>query len=229
LRFYHEVVEPLAKEKSTFTVKDLTDAWNAKFPDRKSSDTIRNYIDFLCVIEYMSKVPDPADKRQNLLEVIEQKSGNYTQNELSVFFTLESFKAWLNEARTITEETQILLRENLLADHEATPEAMFSMYYSDKNQNSSVNDLSLSEGAAAESSQKKSDSEKTVQYLNLSVGEMLEALRNQLPPGKEFLEEQFVDAAMKLSWTQERARSLFESLKGNAVFGLPDGSGWMWA
>ena len=90
LRFFHEVVEPTAKQKPTFTVKDLTDAWNAKFSDRKSSDTIRNYVDFLCLICYMSKIPDPEDKRQKLLEVIQEQSGIYTVSGLSVFFTLES-------------------------------------------------------------------------------------------------------------------------------------------
>ncbi|MGB8781037.1 MAG: hypothetical protein WCD81_10370 [Candidatus Bathyarchaeia archaeon] len=168
LRFFHEVVEPMAKEKvdSLLTVKDLTDSWNAKFPDRKSSDTIRNWVDFLCLIGYMSKIPNPADKRENLLEVIQEKNGECTQNDLSVFFSLESFKAWLNEAQSIIEENKILLRENLVDDAETTPEAIYTRHFSDENQDSSVNVLSPNEGPSAESVQEKTDNQKSVQNLH---------------------------------------------------------------
>jgi len=164
LKFFHEVVEPMAKQSSMFTIKDLTDAWNAKFADRKSSDTIRNYTDFLCLIGYISKEPDPSDKRQNLLKVIQEQNGKYTENELSVFFTLDSFKAWLNEAQTITEENHILLRENLLTDPETTPEAIYDKYFLDENQDSSVNVLSPNESPAVESAQEKTDNQKIVQF-----------------------------------------------------------------
>jgi hypothetical protein len=164
LKFFHEVVEPTAKQKPTFTVKDLTDAWNAKFSDRKSSDTIRNYVDFLCLIGYMSKIPDPQDKRQYLLEVIQEKSGKYTETELSVFFTLESFKQWLDEAETITEENQILLRESPIVDDETTPEAVYTKYFLSKNVDSSVNVLSSSESPSVESTEKKTDNQKIGQF-----------------------------------------------------------------
>jgi hypothetical protein len=177
LRFFHEVVEPVAHELHTFTVKDLTDAWNAKFPDRKSSDTIRNWVDFLCLIGYMSKIPNPADKRENLLEVIQEKNGNYTQNDLSVFFTLESFKAWLNEAQSITEENHILLRENLLTDVDATPEALYDKYFLDENRNSSVNVLSPSEGTTVESTTKKTEFDKSVQFPHFNVNDVLKVER----------------------------------------------------
>ena len=164
LKFFHEVVEPMAKQRSMFTIKDLTDAWNAKFADRKSSDTIRNYTDFLCLIGYISKEPDPSDKRQNLLKVIQEQNGKYTENELSVFFTLDSFKAWLDEAKTITEENHILLRENLVTDAETTPETIYRKHFLSENQNSSVNVLSPNESPTVESAQEKTDNQEIVQF-----------------------------------------------------------------
>lgn len=184
LKFFHEVVEPVAKQKSLFTIKDLTDAWNAKFIERKSSDTIRNYVDFLCLIGYMSKEPDPSDKRQNLLKVIQEQNGKYTENELSVFFTLESFKAWINEVQTITEENQISLRENLLTDTETTPEAIYNKYFPcedqsfvnenkhpslDETQDSSINVLSLNQSPTVESAQEETDKQKIVQSPNINA------------------------------------------------------------
>ena len=168
LTFFHQIVEPMSKKNSTFTVADLTDAWNEKFPDRKSSDAIRNWVVFLCDIGYMTKEPDPNDKRQNLLKVIQEKiNRNYTQNDLSVFFTLDSLKAWLNEARSITAENHISLRENLIIDAETTPEAIFTKYFYSKNRDSAIIVSSPNESPTVKSEQKKTDNQKIVQLLNL--------------------------------------------------------------
>jgi hypothetical protein len=169
LTFFHKVVEPMATLKPMFTIKDLTDTWNSLFADRKSSDTIRNYVDFLCLIGYMSKEPDPSDKRQNLLTIIQEESGKYTENELSAFFTLETFNEWLKEAQTITEENHILLRENLLADAETTPEAIYNKNFLYENRNSSVNVPSPNETPTDESAQKKAENKKNVQYPQINL------------------------------------------------------------
>jgi hypothetical protein len=223
LKFFHEVVEPEAKSHldNMFTVKDLTDAWNAKFSDRKSSDIIRNYVDFLCLIGYMSKEPDPSDKRQNLLKVIQEKTGKYTENELSVFFTLDSFKAWLNEARTITEENQILIRENLLVDAEATPEAIYNRYFLVSNQNSSVIDSSPNESSTVESAQKKTDNQKIVQYPK--VISAYQTLRESFP--KPFPQQEALDLISKVCVAdQTEAEQIFEALvKEGKVAMTPEG------
>jgi hypothetical protein len=234
LRFFHEVVEPVASELHTFTVKDLTDAWNAKFPDRKSSDTIRGWVDFLCEVGYMSKIPDPADKRQNLLEVIQEKSGEYTQSRLSVFFSLESFKAWLNEVQSITEENRILIRENLMDEREASAEGTYEKCFLDENQNSPDIVLSPSEGANAESSPKKTEFEKTVQSLDSTQGliglaEMLEVLQAELPRGKPFLEDQVLSFVVEHGWTRAEHDALFAKLTDEgAILRTPEGA-WMWS
>jgi hypothetical protein len=235
LRFFHEVVEPLAQDLQRFTVKDLTDAWNAKFQDRKGSDTIRKWVDFLCEIDYMSKTPNPADKRENLLEMVQEKSGNYGLLSESVFFKLESFKAWLNETESILEENRILLRENLFDDAETTAETIYERYFSDENQNSSNNVLSLSEGALAESEQEKTESDKSPQYLDfpkpsstgpLSTGELLELLRSELPT--PFLAADWVDYSARHGWARKEAEDLLESLKGKDILMTPEGA-WSWA
>jgi hypothetical protein len=187
LTFFHKIVEPRSKKTpSTFTVADLTDAWNAKFADRKSSDTIRKWVDFLCEIGYMTKEPNAADKRQNLLKVILEKiNGNYTQNDLSVFFTLDSLKAWLNEARQITAENHISLRENLVTDAEIAPEAIYGKYFYSEKQDSATIVPSPNESPAAESEREKTDNEKSLQYLHLQPPSVVDA---PAPAGPSLLE-----------------------------------------
>jgi hypothetical protein len=177
ITFFHEVVEKLAEDKAgknrdglfdvVFTVKELTDFWNTKFPSKKSSDTIRKWIDFLCEINFMTKEPNIADKRENLLRVIKNKSGNYTQNDFSVIFTLESFKAWLNEARPITASNRILLRKDILTDQDATPEEVYSQYYLSNLSKNAVICSSDSEASISESVKEKAESKEIVQFLNL--------------------------------------------------------------
>ena len=165
LKFFHDVVETLAKTNRTFTVKDLTDAWNANFPtEPKSSDTIRKYVDFLCDIGYMTKERDDTDRRQNLLYVIKQESGEYTQNELSVFFKPEMFKEWLNAAKTITASNHVSLREKFFTDAEATPDVVYDQYFSDKNPTDAVNGLRPTETPKTESTEKKTDNQESVQF-----------------------------------------------------------------
>ncbi|PIU60147.1 hypothetical protein COS86_00525, partial [Candidatus Bathyarchaeota archaeon CG07_land_8_20_14_0_80_47_9] len=168
LTFFHQIVEPMSKKNPRFTVADLTDAWNEKFADRKSSDTIRRWVDFLCDVGYMTKEPDPNDKRHNLLKVIQEKeSRNYTQNDLPDIFTLDSLKAWLNEARSITAENYISLRENLIIDAETTPEAIFTKYFYSENQNSAVIVSSPNESPTAESDHIRTGNEKSLYYRDL--------------------------------------------------------------
>jgi hypothetical protein len=177
ITFFKDIVQKAVKGKldQTVTIQDLTDRWNDDKPDRKSSDTIRNWVDFLCEIGYMTKEPNPKDKRENFLKVIkneEKENGNYTQNDLSAFFTLENFKAWLNTARQITEESQVILRKNILSNTEVTSEELFS-----KNTLSDVLDSSVIyqgnlRDAFPETSHEKADNEKTVQYPNLQKAEL---------------------------------------------------------
>jgi len=165
IKFYYEVVKEVANEKSEFLIEDLVEKWNSKFEDKRSSDIIRKWVDFLCKIGYMNKKPDPNDKRRNVLTVIKanEKNGNYTQIKFSEFFTLEAFKEWLNEAKKISEENQVLLKKNLLSDEEASPEDIWQIYYC---KNGDFSDILLGEkqGVMAQSIPENSEFQKSVQF-----------------------------------------------------------------
>jgi hypothetical protein len=182
---FHQIIEPLAKTKPRFTVNDLTDSWNQKFEDHKSSDTIRNWVDFLCDVGWIDKEPSEKDKRQNLLKVIQEKmNGNCTENDLSAFFRLEMFKEWLGNAKRITEKNQILLKESLIAEVETTPEAIYQKYFIDKNAENSNIVLGLITTALAETPIEKADKKESVQFPNLNVDKVLKL---------EHLKEDFQD------------------------------------
>jgi hypothetical protein len=236
LVLFHQIIEPLAAEQSRFTVNELTDAWNRKFEDHKSSDTVRNWVDFLCEVGWLDKEQNPADKRSNLLKVIEEKiNREHTQNDLSVFFTLQSFKDWLNEARTITEENQVLIRESLVSDGEVSAEEVYRKYFVDKTGENANIVLGLSEGAVAESGEKNTENGKSVQSLNstesklLSSKEMLEFLYSELPRGTVFLEQQFLDCVARHGWGRSGHDVLFRQLRTEgSIMSTPEGA-WTWA
>ena len=177
IRFFHEVVEDEALRKAqankdklfdyTLTIKELTDSWNKKFPDKKSSDTIRKWVEFLCQVGFMTKEPNIGDKRENLLRVIKNKNGNYTQNDFATIFTFESFKAWLNEARQITASNQIFIRKDILSSQEATPEEVYSRYYLSVFSNDAVICPDDCKASIAKRVKEKAESDESVQYLNL--------------------------------------------------------------
>jgi len=202
LTFFHQIVEPMAKKNPTFTIGDLTDAWNVKFSDRKSSDAIRRWVDFLCEINYMTKEPSAVDKRQNLLKVIQEKiNSEYTKNELSDTFGLDSLKAWLNEARTITAENHISLIENLVSGVETTPEAIYLRYYEktdslaiSNNQDSAIIVSSPTLGATVERNLKVYDNEKIVYLRDYKPSSVIDV---PVPSGPSLLESKSEDAGYK--------------------------------
>jgi hypothetical protein len=178
IKFFHEVVEDVAREANTFLVEDLTEKWNSKFLDKRSSDSIRKWVDFLCEIGWMTKQPDPNDKRRNMLQIIRsEKNGNYTKINFSEIFKLETFKEWLNKANQISEKNRILLRENFFAEGEATPENIFEKFFLYKNENFSDIHLSDSETPSAERAIEKTENLKIVQFPNFNVNDVLKLER----------------------------------------------------
>lgn len=178
IRFFHAVVEEIAQVTPEFSIGDLTDKWNEKFTDHKSSDSIRKWIDFLCEIGYVTKEPDPTDKRQNRIKIIEEnKNGKYTQNSLSEIFGLDSLKAWLNEAKGISEENSFSLRIDFVSEAEATPEEIFSRYYADslRHENGNSSDIALpdSKPSLTKSATKKADKTEIVQFLNCKLEDLV--------------------------------------------------------
>jgi hypothetical protein len=155
IKFYHEAVEEVAKEKSEFTIEDLTEKWNTKSEDKKSSDAIRRWTAFLCSIGYLTSKPDPNDKRRQLFKTIHtnQKTRNYTNLQFSSIFTLETLKTWLEEAEKIFAHNSLSLRENLISEREISVEELYNRHFLSEtspraNISLNTNEASLSENAS---------------------------------------------------------------------------------
>jgi len=145
LKFYEISVEPVAKQRPYgFTVKDLTEKYNKESEARKSSDSIRGWVELLCQIGWLTKNPDPNDKRKNIITVIKgtEKNENYREIPFTHIFSLELLKEWLNNAKQITEENMILLRDSLISDADAEAEAdvdaIWFRYYSNSSDSSII-------------------------------------------------------------------------------------------
>lgn len=129
LKFFHQVVEKVAEEYPEFLLTDLVEGWNSRFEQRKSRDTIRKWVTFLCDIGWMTKTPSPKDKRVNLLSVIIAETG-----ELPAFlkpdnFGLDSLKAWLNRRRSIMERGTLFVTDNFVNMRETPIETIYKKYF----------------------------------------------------------------------------------------------------
>jgi len=131
LDFYHEAVEPLAEQMTLFDYAQLTEKYNEVSESKKSSDTIRKWVDYLCDVGWLSKEPDPADKRKVVVRVI-KKAENSGYSRIRIFpasFTLENLREWWDEEKKISEKNQILLKENL-AGKETSLESIYEKHFS---------------------------------------------------------------------------------------------------
>jgi hypothetical protein len=162
IKFYHEAVEETAKEKQEFTIEDLTEKWNNKSEDKKSSDAIRRWTTFLCSIGYLTSKPDPTDKRRQLYKTIQntQKSRNYTNSPFSSIFTLETLKAWLNEANQIFAHNSLSLRENIITEQEISIEELYNRHFLSETIPRANIPLNTSEASLTEAASKVDENDK---------------------------------------------------------------------
>jgi hypothetical protein len=180
VKFYHQVVEQLATKKLKelqnadsktklqisdveFSVEDLTDFWNASFDDKKSSDSIRRWANFLCDIGYLTEKTDPQNKKRNLYEVIHEneKFRKYTHFSFASIFTLDSLKAWLNKANSITANNQISLKESIVNERDITIEELFNKHFLSETPSDAVIDSSDSKASPDESGKNITANQKT--------------------------------------------------------------------
>jgi len=129
MRFFHEVVEKISTDYPVFQVKDLVDAWNSKFKQKKSSRRIREWVNFLCDVGYMTKNPNPNDKRSNFLTVIKEKNGEKGESQFAIIFTLDLFKEWLEQAKQILRKNSLKLKQNFVANGESSCEDIFQKFF----------------------------------------------------------------------------------------------------
>jgi hypothetical protein len=62
----------------------------------------------------------------------------------------------------------------------------------------------------------------------LSIQEMLELLHNELPKGREFTEQQFLDCVVKHGWTREDHDAFFQKLVDEGILLRTPGGGYIW-
>jgi transcription elongation factor Elf1 len=178
LTFFHEVVEEVAKLKPEFLIEDLTDMWNGRFQDRKSSHVTRKWVDFLCDAGYMTKEPDPSDRRQNRLKIIKsEKCGNYVQNDLSAIFTVDLFNAWLDEPKQTWTQTDVSLRESGISNDETTAETVYNRFFSSGNNENVHVELSGSEASSAEIAKEIADKQERTHFPHFEVDDVLSLKR----------------------------------------------------
>ena len=171
IRFYHEAVEELAKEKEEFTLEDLTEKWNSSAEEKKSSDAIRRWTAFLCSIGYLTSKPDPADKRRQLYKAIHngQKSRNLLNSQFSTIFTPETLKEWLKEAEKIFAHNTLSLRENIITEREITIEELYAKHFSSETGTCANISLSANKATSGENASKLVENDKINKLRNFKA------------------------------------------------------------
>jgi hypothetical protein len=171
IRFYHEAVEELAKEKEEFTLEDLTEKWNSSAEEKKSSDAIRRWTAFLCSIGYLTSKPDPADKRRQLYKAIHngQKSRNLLNSQFSTIFTLETLKEWLKGAEKIFAHNTLSLRENIITEREVTIEELYAKHFYGETGTCANISLSASKASSGENASKLVENDKINKLRNFKA------------------------------------------------------------
>lgn len=129
MKFFHEVAEKVAEGQAEFLIQDLVEEWNGRFEEKKSSSAIRKWVDFLCDVGYMTKNPNPKDKRSNVLSIIKPKNSENVGFYLAEFFKLDSFKEWLNDVKKHCVGNNLHIRENLVSHNETSIEDIFQKYF----------------------------------------------------------------------------------------------------
>lgn len=229
MKFFHEVVEKVAENTPNFLVQDLVEEWNSKFQDKKSSSAIRKWVDFLCDIGYLTKKPNPSDKRSKMLNVIKQKNSESVGFCLAEFFELDSFKEWLNGVNQILEKSTVLLKESLVSHNETSVEDIFKKHFLDIN--SKISNISPSpfEASLHERTEEKTNFQKTTRFPNFkpTIQEVLNKIRGLFVEGTR---EEWLKLAMETRLSQQEAEKLFESLKGQELFWLDrdEKTVWRW-
>jgi len=222
LSFYHAAVEPLAEQVALFDYEQLTQRYNEVSDAKKSSDTIRKWVDYLCDVGWLNKEPDPSDKRKVVIRVI-KTAENSGYSRIRIFpasFTLENLRKWWDEEKKISENNLVVLKENLLGG-EASLESLYETHFR--------SDIFLELSKAEEEPAKEKEGEisgfrESPIIQRLSDGELIILLKARF--GQEpFLQSDLESAMMKHGpRSKEEAESLREHLLNEgSMFYTPEG------
>jgi len=222
LEFYHKAVEPLAEQTSLFSYEDLTQRYNEVSESKKSSDTIRKWIQYLCDVGWLTKESDPVDKRRVLVKVI-KKAENSGYSRIRTFpasYKLEDLKKWWDEEKKISENNRVLLKENLLGG-EASLESIYETHFR--------SDIFLEPSKAEEQPTEEKGAEisgfrESPIISRLSDGELITLLKARFGQ-KPFLQDELESEIMKHGpRSKEEAEALRERLLDEgSMFYTPEG------
>jgi len=111
LNFYHEIVRPLCQGRDLVTYKDLTDEYNKKHRDKRSTRTIRNWCELLSNVGLLSIEPHPNDKRFKIIVLTSGNAENYGIPIKEAFFTVEDLKEWFFRLKNDVETDMVYIRK----------------------------------------------------------------------------------------------------------------------
>jgi len=111
LSFFKEIVRPLCKEKDLVTYRDLTDEYNRKHKDKRSTRTIRNWCELLSNVGLLSVEPHPEDRRFKAVILTDGNVENYGISIKENFFTIENLKEWFFKVKNNAETDLVYIRK----------------------------------------------------------------------------------------------------------------------
>jgi len=130
---FHKVMKPLHEEGGPFDYQTFTQRYNEVFPRKRSSSTLRKYVQVLREVGYVDTVPNPSDRRSRLIIIIKEKRDNLWESvvhEFSNSFTLKDFKSWLNDAKKYVAQNHVFLKSKITENDEANIEEVYESHYS---------------------------------------------------------------------------------------------------
>lgn len=102
LECFHKVMKPLYENYGAFNYERLTRNYNEVFPKKRSSSTLRNYVQLLRKVGYVDTILDSTDARKRLIAIIKKNDENLRDSVLNKFsksFSLESLKSWFEDVK----------------------------------------------------------------------------------------------------------------------------------
>ena len=111
LDFFNEIVRPLCRERDLVTYRDLTDEYNRKHKDKRSTRTIRNWCELLSNVGLLSVEPHPEDRRFKVVILTDGNVENYGISIKEDFFTIKDLKEWFFKVKNNAETDLVYIRK----------------------------------------------------------------------------------------------------------------------
>jgi len=130
---FYKVMKPLYEGGLPFDYQTFTTKYNEVFPRKRSSSTLRKYVQVLREVGYVDTIPNPTDRRSRLIIIIKEKEEKLWESvvhEFSNSFTLKKFKSWFNDAKKYVAEKRVFLKQKITENDEGNIEDIYESHYS---------------------------------------------------------------------------------------------------